>query len=150
MELRRRGDDWTATRTQPIRSEGAYSVCPLAALDVVLIVGTRPTSVWLYDVPTGRSWELPPPVDDLMWAAAVGDKTFAVVGRNAVVTYSMRRAAGGLEVDVGVGLSTDLGELSACAVLPGESRLAAGNGTGDLFLVDTQALPPSRGHLRLR
>lgn len=62
----------------------------------------------------------------------------------------MRRAAGGLEVDVAIGLSTDLGELSVCAVLPGESRLAAGNATGKLFVVDTQALPPSRGRLNLR
>lgn len=150
MELRRRGAEWAAARTQAIRSEGAYSVCAHPAADVVMIVGVRPASLWLYDVPSGRAWELEPPDRDLEWAVPVGDNEFAVVGFHKLARYAVTRAEGGLDVDVAIGLSTDLGELGICACLPGGTRVAAGNATGELFVVDTRALPPPLGRIRLR
>jgi len=150
MELRRRARGWEVARTQPVRSEGVYSVCVQPALEVVLIVGVRPASAWLYDVPSGRAWELEPPDHDLEWAAPVGASSFLVVGLHKAVQYTIARLAGELDVDVAVGLSTDLGELGICAALPGGSRVAAGSATGELFIVDAQALPPPLARVRLR
>ncbi|MGV8042545.1 MAG: protein kinase [Thermoanaerobaculaceae bacterium] len=150
MELRRRGDGWQATRTQPIRSDGAYSVCAHPAAGLVLIVGVRQASLWLYDMPTGRAWELEPPDHHMEWAAPLGDDQLAVVGFNKLVRYSVARVEGGLDVDVAIGLSTDLGELGICTALPGGTRVAAGSATGELFVMDARALPPPLGRIRLR
>ncbi|HPC82857.1 MAG TPA: protein kinase [Thermoanaerobaculaceae bacterium] len=150
MELRRQGDGWKPTRTQPIGSDGAYSVCAHPALDVVFVVGIRPASLWLYDVPTGRAWELEPPDHHLDWAAAMNDNDFVVVGLHKLARYRVTRVEGGLDVEVAIGLSTDLGELGMCAALPGSTRLAAGNANGELFVVDANALPTPLAHVRLR
>ncbi|HPW55685.1 MAG: protein kinase [Thermoanaerobaculaceae bacterium] len=150
MELRRQGSAWTAMRTQRIRSEGAYSVCAHPRADVVLVVGVRPASLWLFDVASGRAWEIEPPDHHLEWAAPFGDHELAVVGANKLVRYSVSRIEGGLDVEVAIGLSTDLGQLGMCAVLPGGTRIAAGNSTGELFVVDARSLPPPLGRIRLR
>lgn len=150
MELRRQPSGWIASRTQAIRSDGAYSVCANPHLDVVLIVGIHPATVWLYDVPTGRAWELPVPDPSLFWASPVGEDAFVVVGHNTAVRYRVTRAEDGLDVELAVGLSTDLGELGISTTLPDRDRVAAGSATGEIFLFQARALPPPLARTRLR
>lgn len=150
LELRRRASGWEVVRTQPVRSEGVYSVCAHPLQDVLLLVGTHPASVWLYDVPSGRAWELDPPDQHLIWATPVSTSSFLVVGFHKAIEYTITRLASELEVEVAVGLSTDLGGLTGCTTLPGSSHVAAGSATGELFLIDTEALPPPLARIRLR
>lgn len=150
MELRRQASGWTATRTQEVRSNGVYSVCAHPSLDVAITVGVHPSTIWLYDLPSGRAWELPAHDPTLFWASPVNDDSFVVVGHNTAARYRITRAENGLDVDVAVGLSTDLGELGISTTLPDRTRVAAGTAKGELFLIETRSLPAPLGRTRLR
>lgn len=141
MELRRRGSSWTPARTQTIVSDGAYCVAVQPNARVALIMGVRPSTLWLYDLESERAWELPSPARELGWISPIGTGSLLVASTNAVFLYTFARRDGGIEYDLTAGLSTDLGELGIVATLPGGGKVATANERGELFLVDTATLP---------
>lgn len=151
MELRRQGSSWKPTRTQAVASDGAYCVAVHPDAQVALIMGVRPSTLWLYDLADERAWELPSPARELGWISPIGASSMAVVSTNAVFAYTFARRDGGIDYELTAGLSTDLGELGIVATLPGGRKAAAANERGELFLVDTSALPRQvlgRGRVR--
>jgi WD40 repeat protein len=133
--------EWRVTRTIETNSFGIYSMVARPQVGVVLVVGTDPTNLWLYDVETGDVWPLPVPDLPLYWTVAAGDDRIIVVGRNTALSYRFRRVDGALNYEISAGLNSDLGELYVGTAIPGSSLVACGSGAGRVVVFDTYQLP---------
>lgn len=150
LELERRGGGWEVVRRQATGSSGVYSVAELPGAAAVLLLGVRPSSLWVFDLERRDAWPVPLPGVDLGWVVPLAPDRAALVGTACVATLEVEREGGGLSYRLSVGLSTAAGDLGVAALVPGSGRLAAGNAAGEVVLLDPsrmQARPLVSGRL---
>ena len=139
LELARDGDGWRVARSREVASDAVYAAAELTAPGLVALLGVNPASLWIHDVAADRDFQVPLPDPTLGWISAVAPDRVALVGAGIVASYRFTRTADAIAWEVGSGIDTDVGELGISALLP-DGRLAAGNGSGQLWLIDLGVL----------
>ncbi|WP_395683979.1 protein kinase domain-containing protein [Dokdonella sp.] len=133
---------WRA-RSMPIDSHGGYRLVEVPNAHIVVVLGTEPTRVHVWDIDERHLLRVPD-LDDALFGLAVdreGQGVYAA-GRGVIVHCVFERAAAGLSVRIAAARRSELREIGAIDLDPATGVLWMGNNAGGLFAVDTARLPP--------
>lgn len=133
---------WRA-KTMPIDSHGGYHLVEVPTAHAVVVLGTEPTRLYVWDLDERRLLRVPDLADVLFGLAAdrEGAGVYAA-GRGVVLHGVFERTPAGLRVRIAAARRSELREISAIDLDPTTGLLWMGNSAGALYAIDTATLPP--------
>jgi len=132
---------WRA-RTIPIDSHGGYRLVEVPTAHAVVVLGTEPTRLYVWDLDDRRLLRVPD-LDDALFGLAAdreGNGVYAA-GRGVVLHCVFERAAAGLRMRFAAARRSELREIGAIDLDPATGLLWMGNSAGGLYAIDTAKLP---------
>jgi serine/threonine protein kinase len=130
------------TRSMPIDSHGGYRLVEVPTAHIVVVLGTEPTRLYVWDLDERRLLRVPD-LDDALFGLAAdreGQGVYAA-GRGVILHCVFERAPAGLRVRVSAARRSELREIGAIDLDPATGLLWMGNSAGGLYAIDTAKLP---------
>lgn len=143
LSLVRENGKWNVKRKVETGCRGIYKLVELKEMNLVLMMGLDPETIWLYDLERDLAWRLKTPELAYSCATAVGIDTVALGGWG-VALYRFERKDHKIKYQVRVHLNTEFGLLTGAGYSPDGNSLAFGTYRGDLVMLDlpsNQTLP---------
>jgi hypothetical protein len=133
--LTRQASEWQTEAKYELASDGGYCLTHSPSLQMVMLVGTNPSDLFLVDLQTFSLYQLSDLGLNLFWAKDLGKNSFIAAGENALLRYSFTRGDTGITYEVSSRLSTDLGTVYVIEKLTDGNTIALGNARGEVVLL---------------
>ncbi|MEO7433688.1 MAG: hypothetical protein ABIR62_17110, partial [Dokdonella sp.] len=136
-----RGNQWVA-KSLPIASSGGYHLIGVPDVNVVVVQGTQPSRLYVYDLDKQRLFDLPDLGNTYYTLTTDGSPDGVLLGGLGVIArYRLERIADvGLEVTIEAHTQSGLGTLTAADFDPAHNRLWAADANGHLLAIDTAGM----------
>jgi serine/threonine-protein kinase len=131
---------WRAAQVYRLPCQAVYAMAAVPAAGAVLMTGTQPGILFLYDLRARTLHRLPDLGLDACWAVAAGEHEALVAGAGGLLRVTVRRTGAGLSASFALAANPRAGILAAACLLP-DGTLALGNSAGEVLLVDRAAVP---------
>ena len=137
----RKNRKWHA-HTHAVASRGLYRVAELGDGELLAFAGVEPAGLYLYSPARDRlATLLLPDGADTFWVMTHprGD-TIDVLGAGIIIRYTIARSGDKVSFSGRALVDTELGIIFCAAYIDDGRRIVAGNGSGELLIVDADSL----------
>ena len=138
--LEKSGGPWKAAQVFRLPCQSAYSMAPLPGVDAVLMIGTEPATMFLYDLRGRRLHRLPDLGLQTCWTLPIAPDTGIAAGSGGLLRCTVRRQGQAVRVSVALAVNPRVGTIGTACLLQG-GRLALGTAAGEVLLTELAAIP---------
>jgi WD40 repeat protein len=138
--LEKAGGAWKAAQVFRLPCQSVYSMAFLPGGDAVIMTGTEPGAVFIYDLKARSFHRLPDLGLQACWATSISPTEAVVAGTGGLLRYSIERKGAQAGVSAALAVNPRVGTIGTACLLKG-GVLAMGTATGEVLFTDLASIP---------